>query len=139
VRASDHVSFDGEYNTEHTPSEPAGKEIVSYLAQAFVADGLNLLSTYQTDYSHGLMLSLDGAKFYVEVGMVGDKDANWLAYFGLRSDILGIKKRIFSSRYNAIANTLNIALHNNKRISNIRWYKDQSTWNFSSENYTLRP
>ena len=139
MRASDHVSFDGEYSTAHMSSEPAGKEIAEQLTDVLVKNDLKVRNSYKTDYSHGILVSVNGTTFYVEVGAVGDENAEWLAYFGFKFNFLGIKWLISGNEYDFLANALNDALRMIPRITNIRWYKNQHTWNRNSSNYTVGP
>jgi len=137
--ASDHVSFDGDYNTQHTPSEPAGKEIIEQLSSSLVGKGINTVSRYKTDYSQGIIVSVLGTKYYIEAGPVGDENANWLAYFGLRFNFLGLLRFFLRKKHNLLANALNDVLYSLPQISNIRWYKNQYTWNYKNSEYTVKP
>ncbi len=139
MRASDHVSFNGNYSTEHCPAMPAGKELTDLLETELKDKGIIILFRYQTDYSHGVELSVSGVKFYVELGTVGDESANWLAFICFKYNLFGLLPIVWPHKLALLANAINEALHTIPEITDIRWYKNQHTWNYNSSNYTVSP
>src|SRR5713226_10320288 len=90
--APTHVSFRGEFPTDHSPAHPAGLELADFGQQALQRQSVRVVSRGQTDYSHTVVLAADGRRFDAMVGLVDvtatlgsllNRSASWVD-FGLK-------------------------------------------------------
>ncbi len=126
-----HVSFKGKFGREHTPASPAGADIMLILRAALEERAVVVLSSYLTDYSHGLILLVDRTKFFLELGLVEEEYADWLLFFDLKVNFLWILERLTASQRAKLANAVHGALSSTSGVEEVRWYKNAKAWNFN--------
>jgi hypothetical protein len=131
----DHVSFRAEFPREHSPAAPAGSELLDQIERQLPQHGIDVLSRWHTDYSHCLLLGVNGVSFKLELGYVSDENAQWLMYFMPKSCCSKVFKAFRGNSYKKVALAINDILKASSSVSDIRWYKNMGNWNNHPERF----
>ena len=130
---ANHVSFKASFITEHTPSSPAGKDLLLALINELEEHMVQVKEYTSTDYSHRAYVIFKDICICLEAGAVGDKNAQWLIFFNVRHSLFGLRKITLNGKLSEFSDVLHQSLSKLVGVQEIRWYKNAHVWNHHAE------
>ena len=134
------VSFQAHFGYASPEGMPAGAAMADFLESELNARGLLVDARRNTEDSHVFHVISGSRRFGLLLGLIEDDEREWLI---LTYSRLGRVRRIFGARdddeYTAMAAVIHEVLCADERISDVRWYTEQSWHENPLDDWVGRP